>query len=382
MTSSDKNWNKIEVHSKPVFQDKAMSNPFKRIAPLIQITSIRIFLIVLFAFLLAGCQPESAPPQHADTPPYEIIFVGDVLLGDAAQPFLDEHGYLWPFEHINHLMEGDYAIANGEGPITVIDQPWDPDQVWSYNAQPETAKALADYGFDAVGFANNHSMDRGPEGVSDTRTHIDSNNMKFFGAGSNLAEAEAPLLIETPYGLVGVVGLGDNWGKARTATKDHAGTVPLSKSSIRRGYQLARDAGAEWVIAYVHWGRNYTDITDTQRRWAREFAREGYHLVIGHGAHSIQFIEVINGMPVVYSVGNFVFGTPGRFTEDYPGFGLVVTAELHVGGFHQLSFACIQTDNQVVNFQPRPCTPAQAQQVFSSIYDDLIIEEDTAILEW
>jgi poly-gamma-glutamate capsule biosynthesis protein CapA/YwtB (metallophosphatase superfamily) len=341
-----------------------------------------IFSHIGIVFILAGCQPAGEIPQPTGDSPFQIIFVGDVFLGDAAQPFLDEDGYLWPFEHLPHLIEADYAIANGEGPITVIEQPWDPDQVWSYNAQPAAAPALADYGFDAVGFANNHSMDRGPEGIADTRDQIESNKLEFFGAGLNLAEAEAPLLIQTPYGLVGVVGLGDNWGKDRTATENHAGTVPLSKTSIRRGYQLAREAGADWVVGYVHWGKNYADITDAQRRWAREFAREGYHLVVGHGAHSIQPIEVINGMPVVYSVGNFVFGTPGRFTEYFPGFGLVVTAGLQANGFHQLSFACIQTDNQIVNFQPQPCTPAQAQQVFSSIYDDLIVKEDTAILEW
>jgi poly-gamma-glutamate capsule biosynthesis protein CapA/YwtB (metallophosphatase superfamily) len=365
-----------------------MSNPFKRIETIMQLFPNRmnifilLVLMVSFVSLLTGCQPDNAPVQQPDDPPFQIVFVGDMLLGDAAQPFLDEHGYLWPFEEIPHLIEADYAIANGEGPITAIEQPWDADQVWSYNAQPETAQAMAEYGFDAVGFANNHTMDRGPEGISDTRDHIESNKMTFFGAGLDLAEAEAPLLIETPYGLVGVVGLGDNWGNDRTAAENHAGTVPLSKANIRHGYQLARDAGADWVIGYVHWGRNYADITDAQRRWAREFAREGYDLVVGHGAHSIQPVEIINHMLVIYSVGNFVFGTPGRFTEDYPGFGLVVKADLQSNGFHQLTFNCIQTDNQVVNFQPRPCTPTQAQQVFSLLPDNLIIEEDTALFYW
>jgi poly-gamma-glutamate capsule biosynthesis protein CapA/YwtB (metallophosphatase superfamily) len=364
-----------------------MSNPLKStisrsIFAKLNVHSPLPLILIGSLILLTSCQSNVSPPPQPDAVPFKFVFVGDVLLADAAQPSLDEYGYLWPFEHIAHLIESDYAVANGEGPITVIDQPWDPDQVWSYNAQPEAAQALADYGFDAVGFANNHIMDRGPEGISDTRDHIESNQMTFFGAGLDLAEAEIPLLIETPYGLVGVVGLGDDWGKDRTATANQAGTVSLSKTSIRRGYQLARDAGADWVVGYVHWGRNYADITIAQRRWAREFAREDYDLVVGHGAHSIQPVEIINGMPVIYSVGNFVFGTPGRFTEDFPGFGLVVKAELQTNGFHQLTFSCIQTDNQIVNFQPRPCTPTQAQRVFSSLYDEIIIEEEIAILQW
>ena len=342
-----------------------------------------LLLTLIWVLLsLTGCQQESESLEQYDGPPFRIVFVGDLLLGDAAQPFLDDKGYEWPFEHISDLIEGDYVIANGEGPITVIEEPWDPDQRWSYNAQPEVAKALAEVGFNAVGLSNNHAMDRGSQGIVDTLAHLETNTLAFFGAGSNLADAEAPLLIETPYGIVGVVGLSDNWGNDRTADKNQAGTVPLSKASIKRGFRLARDAGAEWVVGYVHWGRNYSEIRVEQRYWARIFSQVGYDLVIGHGAHSVQSIEIIQGMPVFYSVGNFVFGTPGRFSEEFPGFGLVVTSELGPEGFERVLIRCILTDNEIVNFQPQPCTPEQAQESLGSLHDGLDIQGDVGVLEW
>jgi hypothetical protein len=341
------------------------------------------FLFILSVFTLPACQPEVSPaPLNPDAPPFELVFAGDLLLADAAQPLLDQHGYTWPFEHITALLEGEYLIANAEGPITTLTQPWDPDQRWSYNAQPAAAQALAEIGIDALGFSNNHTMDRGVEGITDTLTHLEAHRIAAFGAGLNLAQAQQPLLIETPHGIVAVIALGENWGADRTAGENTAGTVPLSKASIKNGYEIAQAAGADWVIAYLHWGSNYSEISDTQRRWGKEFARVGYHLVIGHGAHSLQPIEIINGIPVVYGLGNFVFGTPGRFSEEFPGYGLIAAAELGPNGFDRLRLNCIQTDNQIVYFQPQPCTPAQAQQVFSSLFDGLLIEGDTAILRW
>ena len=341
-----------------------------------------LLALIWLMFLLTGCQQESESLEQHDGPPFQIVFVGDLLLGDAAQSLLDEKGYGWPFEHISDLIEGDYAIANGEGPITAEEEPWDPDQRWSYNARPEAAQALAEVGFEAVGFSNNHAMDRGPQGIVDTLAHLETSDLAFFGAGSNRADAESPLLIETPYGIVGVVGLSENWGNDWTAAKNQAGTVPLSRESINRGFRLARDAGADWVIGYVHWGKNYAEINADQRRWAREFAQVGYDLVIGHGAHSVQPIKIIQGMPVLYSIGNFVFGTPGRFSEEFPGFGLVVTSELGPEGFDRLLISCIQTDNEIVNYQPQPCTPAQAQEVLGSLSDGLIIQDDVAVFDW
>jgi hypothetical protein len=341
-----------------------------------------LFSLISLTLLLTACEPESVSLERLDTPPFRIVFAGDLLLGDAAQPFLSEKGYMWPFEHVSHLIDGDFAIANGEGPITANNEPWDPDQRWSYNAQPQTAQTLSDVGFSAIGLSNNHAMDRGSQGIDESIAHLASNGLVLFGAGVNLVDAQAPLLIETQYGIVAVVALGEYWGWARTADMGQGGTIPLTSSTINEAFRNARDLGAKWVVGFVHWGRNYANVTDEQRRWAAEFAEAGYDLIIGHGSHSIQLLEIIQGMPVFYSIGNFVFGTPGRFTEEFPGFGLVVTSDLGPQGFLSLSIRCIQTDNNIINFQPKPCTPIQSQDVLGSLSDRLIIEDNVALFTW
>ncbi|MDH5606227.1 MAG: hypothetical protein OEY93_05015, partial [Anaerolineae bacterium] len=94
----------------------------------------------------------------------------------------------------------------------------------------------------------------------------------------------------------------------------------------------------------------------------------------------VQSIEIVEGMPVVYSLGNFVFGTPGRFTPDYPGYGLLVISQLGPQGFGSLVIHCIQTDNDIVAYQPRPCTNDQSQEVLGTLHPGVFIQENTGLL--
>lgn len=347
-----------------------------------QLKFFSILLTLVLVFSLGACHSNRAADPTEPYTPYEFVFVGDILLGDAAQTLLDADGYHWPFDGVRDLLAGDFVIGNGEGPITTLSEPWDPDQRWSYNSQPLAAEELSAAGFDALGYANNHALDRGPEGLADTIAILGSQGITVFGAGADEHQAAAPLLVETPYGIVGIVALNEDWGDERTATEDQAGSIPLNRDNIRRGYRLARDAGAEWFVAYVHWGSNYAEVDQDQRSWAELIAKTGYDLVIGHGAHSLQEVEILQGIPVFYSLGNFVFNTPGRFNEDFPGYGLVMHAHLGPQGFTSASISCIQTDNQIVSFQPQPCSTEQAAGVFEGLGIILSLQDNTAELSW
>ena len=72
-------------------------------------------------------------------------------------------------------------------------------------------------------------------------------------------------------------------------------------------------------------------------------------------------------MPVLYSLGNFAFGSPGRFSEKMPGYGLVADSILDDHGFSDIQLTCIVTDNSVVKFQPRPCGPGIARGVIKGL---------------
>ena len=74
--------------------------------------------------------------------------------------------------------------------------------------------------------------------------------------------------------------------------------------------ELIRSANekADVVIVGVHWGVEYTDKpTRKQREWAEEMVDAGADVIIGHHPHWVQDSEIIDGVPVYYSLGNFVF---------------------------------------------------------------------------
>ena len=326
------------------------------------------------ALALIGCAAPSGTPDAG----FEIAWGGDVLLGDAAQPALAEHGFAWPFERITALLDADYLVANAEGPITALTDPFFPDQEFSYNADPAAAIALAQAGFDAMSLSNNHALDRGPEGLRDTIEHLNDAGVTPFGAGAE-SEATAPHLVETPHGLLAIVGLGERWNYGAEATVAEPGTVSITAESVERAHELAVDAGARWTVAYVHWGENYSEITDGQRTAAHLFADAGYDLVIGHHPHVAQEVEIIEGMPVLYSLGNLVFGTPGRFDAG-EGYGLIATTRLSGGGAIETHLSCIVTDNEAVGFQPEPCTGAEAEGLFARLGPAVRADGDRAMV--
>jgi hypothetical protein len=311
-----------------------------------------------------------------------ILWLGDTMLGDALEQHLEREGYSWPFEHVKEFLTGDFIIANAEAPITARTVHWNPDQRWSYHAHPASAVAIAETGIHALGLANNHTLDRGPDGLLETLEHARAAGLLTIGAGATIHDAEAPLLVRSGVGTVGIVAIGEDPGRRRSAAPDTVGIFALNRTYIHRGIQLARRAGADWVVAYVHWGKNYSGIDEQQRIWARLFADAGYDLVVGHHPHVVQPIEFIDGMPVVYSLGNFIFGTRGRYTEDLPGYSLMLTTEVGAQGPERLRLRCILADNKRVHFQPRPCAAEMADSLLRSLHVDLTMEGGTGVLPW
>ncbi len=330
---------------------------------------------------------EPPPPQVivADVDPapgraLTIGFVGDTMIGDALIPLVQSRGIAAPTAKLSGLLGADFTIANLEGPLTLSTTSPVPKR-YSYAALPMSASQLRAIGVDAVGLANNHVFDRGLDGLTDTRRFARQAGLLTFGAGVNRADAERPLLIRSAGHTVAVVGFVEDFGVAGRSTQTEPGALTLSVDRIARGIALARAAKADRVIAYVHWGNNYQQVDDLQRQWARLLVRAGYDAVIGSGAHIVQPVEVIDGAPVVFGLGNFVFGTRGRFAEfDALGHGLIATISWTAAGPGTLVLNCLVTDNRKVDFVARTCTPKEAARLFPTVHPGLVIRGATAQL--
>lgn len=342
----------------------------------------------LLLALLAGC---AAAPQGADLVAFSCPepcdlhatgWAGDTLIGDSAQPLLNDEGYDAVFSNLGHLDLGDAFVINAEAPITALTEPFHDPPGWHYNAFPEAAAALARFGVDAVGLSNNHVYDRGPDGLADTFEHTDAVGIAAFGAGMDIGQAREPLLIETGHGRLAVLAFHRGVPTVPDAGPDQPGALRYTSANLRAGRERALERGAAFVAAYVHWGANYSQVDGEQREAAERFAAEGYDLVVGHGSHMQQEIELIGHMPVLFSVGNFIFGTGGRFTEEFPGYGLLVRTFLGEDGFVGLGVRCLSTDNGEVRFRPRECAEAEAVEVLGGLHDQIEVVDGEGWIGW
>ena len=87
-------------------------------------------------------------------------------------------------------------------------------------------------------------------------------------------------------------------------------------------------------------------------------------------------------MPVFYSLGNFVFGTPGRYSASAPGVSLLLTTVVDADGIHAVELRCLLTDNLRIAFQPRLCPGAEARAMLTALHPDVALTGDVATLRW
>lgn len=336
---------------------------------------------------------------QASPPPPEVIsvdvaagpdrlltvgFAGDTMLADAATEVMKTEGVGAPLVDAARLLDADFTVVNAEGPITAR-PPVPTGKRFLLTADPATAAAIKKAGADALALGNNHAMDLGAEGLTDTRNHAAAADLATFGAGNNLAEAERPLLVRSDSGTVAVVAFGENFGAATRAAADAPGMVSMTAERVQRGADLARAAGAQRVVAFVHWGDNYADVNPQQRFWADVFARAGYDAVVGSGPHVTQPVELVSGVPVAWSVGNFMYGSIGRYAKfGKEGIGLVTTLSWPAGdGPHGvMTVRCLVTDNKLVRFKPKPCDAAQAARYLPALNPAIRVQGDTGRLQW
>jgi poly-gamma-glutamate synthesis protein (capsule biosynthesis protein) len=245
-----------------------------------------------------------------------LLFVGDMMFDrNVADRIRKSKHAAYAFENIrgteDRFFRGqDAVIANLEGPVTA--DRLSPVKSIDFAFDPIILKTLNQVGIDAVSQANNHAMDQGKEGADDSKSRLREAGIIAFGdevvddATSSLA------VIESRGQKIALLGFNvtDN-----SINLDDAGIAIKSAKS-----QAGR------VVVFMHWGQEYNAKPDaTQTELAHWFIDQGADAVIGSHPHLVQSVEVYNGHPIAYSLGNFIFD---QDWSDETNLGLVVGLEL------------------------------------------------------
>jgi poly-gamma-glutamate synthesis protein (capsule biosynthesis protein) len=267
--------------------------------------------------------PPPRTPTAAEPGITTLLFTGVIVPARCVQAALDANGNPdYPYEEVSSIIqESDLAV--GTFNATMSHRVEHTGCVWTYQlvGSPDNADALQRAGFDVMGVATNHIKDCGlmkgwcEETFSDTLENLHRVNILTVGAGKDLAQAMQPVVVTLNGVRFAFVSLGDSkMDEVVFAAQDHPGIARLTEENIQAAVAEARKV-ADVVIAMPHWGSEDNTIPNwLQREQARQIVAAGADLVVGNHTHVVQAIQQIDGIPVFYGLGNFVFD---QFLNDH-----------------------------------------------------------------
>ena len=257
--------------------------------------------------ILALCLLLCLLPSLALGETLTLSFVGDCSIGEAIQNKGEENGYTWmldhngmdwPFSRVREILQSDdFTFANLE--VVFTERTRHVKKTFPLVGAPRYAEALLYSGVDAVNTVNNQCFDFNLEGYQDTMSALDAIKFPHFGSVyvTNKTQGQ-DLLLTARVGDLTIGALG--------FTYPQDSDLPLIGSRI----QLLRDAGCDLIVAALHWGKETHAMPES---WQFTFARSvidlGADVVWGHHPHVLQPVQFYKGGIIMYSTGNFTFGT-------------------------------------------------------------------------
>ncbi len=228
-------------------------------------------------------------------------------------------------EVVKDIATAQLACANLEGPETTQTTP-SPKAGPSVRQRLGTVANLSRLGFTYLALANNHSMDYGMRGLTDTKTRLRRSKIATSGAGRSLAEALRPAYVRVEGTSVAILSVAEQ--EFGGAGEDKAGYAPLFGARVDESVRQAARR-ADLVIVYAHGGLEECPFPPEHLRTRyREFIHAGATLVVGSHPHVPQGMERYQRGTILYSLGNLTIG----FSDDRPGeWALAVTGDC-VGG--------------------------------------------------
>lgn len=273
----------------------------------------RLRLLLLAAPLLGAPAGRAAGQTPRDT--LRIAFVGDLNFGRSLARnyiFQDRAGAVLAGVR-DRLRAADIAVGNLESIILDRGRYADTTNSPVFAGPIDAIAMLRDAGFDVVGNANNHAWDFGRAGLLENLAHLDGAGLAHAGTGPTLGAAWRPVVVRMKGWTIAFFSLTAIFNNPRTLSViGHPSECCIAWADTVRAaerFRAVRDSvGADLVIAYVHAGMEYRPVPepDVVLRF-RGLIRAGADAVIGHHPHVPQGVEYIDGKPIVYSLGNFVF---------------------------------------------------------------------------
>jgi poly-gamma-glutamate capsule biosynthesis protein CapA/YwtB (metallophosphatase superfamily) len=369
-----------------------------------------LILNLTILLVAAGCRsgPSTPAVPPVDLPPsgpISIALTGDTsfsTLDGASSNALDlVRDATVGFTNLEvNLLDSDAARAAGARP--------QPRWIFAPGDQSSRVRAV---GFDVVSLANNHTMDSGAEGLASTLGALDAAGIVHAGAGADLGAARAAGVLGRGARRVAVVAVtasASDQARASASQQNiqgrpgvssllydaaitvdaatyrtlaqsvqslQAGPPPGDRELTMFGRRITRGDATrvdftlragdeEQVLAVIREARRQAEVvlvsvhshepsneSDEPAEFLRQFAHDavaaGAHLIVGHGPHRMRGVEIYKGVPIFYSLGNFIFRTNGldfRAADQFDAGSNLYTAALGASAAATSSFSQLDQD--------------------------------------
>ncbi len=295
------------------------------------------FFIILLVFMLTACGQDvntdteseekgentqsvlETESEIIDLHEYDftLCFAGDISLDEnavtTAQLDASENGIydcISP-ELIQIMQDADVMCLNNEFTYSTNGSPM-PSKVYTFRANPERVAVLQEMGVDIVTLANNHVYDYGKQALLDTFSTLEGADIDYFGAGENLDKAMDAVYYEIDGKTIAFVGASraEKYKLTPQATETEPGILRCYDTELFLKAIREADANADFVIAVVHWGTEYSYALEAvQLSTGKEYLDAGADAIIGGHSHCLQGMEFYDEKPIIYSLGNYWFNS-------------------------------------------------------------------------
>jgi poly-gamma-glutamate capsule biosynthesis protein CapA/YwtB (metallophosphatase superfamily) len=241
--------------------------------------------------------------------------VGDICLAHGVERKMVEKGRGYPFASLKPLLRrADIAFGNLECCLAVGGTKVA--KKYNFRSHPRGAIALREAGFDVISLANNHSLDYGKPGLSETLANLHREGILAVGAGNTISSARRLRILKRNGLRIGFLAYLGLFPSIVKLTSREPAVAMADIDAVRREVRSARKR-VDFLIVSMHAGKEYIfKHSPRQQEIAHAAIDCGADMVIGHHPHVVQDSEIYRSKLVFYSLGNFVFDPSPTFLKD------------------------------------------------------------------
>jgi len=261
-----------------------------------------------FSVIFQGGQTEKEVKNET------ILLAGDMMFDRGVAELMKQNSTYYPFQKIVQLLRGvDIVFANLEGPV--VENPLEfSGDLLKLAFFPKTLEGVKWSLINLLSLANNHITDMGNEGFEETIDWLDKYQINFIGNPLPDDNDNPNSNFSTEYSVF-------------LAFNRVLPFIHFQEEIIKEIKTVRRKNPHKFIIVSIHWGNEYQSTSSpAQRELANQIIAAGADLIVGHHPHVVQEIELIQGSPVFYSLGNFIFDQQS-LPETREGFLVGLTVE-------------------------------------------------------